>query len=78
MAIGKSGLGGGRVGVHCEILGAGQGNEEERVLERVWFGEFEFLGMVGEQTQPGMDVGGWGGQGRGELFSLRLARARRV
>lgn len=72
---GKPGMGGGRVGVHVEILGASAGGGEERVLERVWFGEFEFLGVNGtggsgeeEEMSGGMEVvGGWGGQGRGEF-----------
>lgn len=61
VAAGKAGIGG-RVGIHCEILGAAASDDDERVLERVWFGEFEYLSDGGEQVgqQPQMDVGGWG------------------
>ncbi|KAL7416316.1 hypothetical protein BDY24DRAFT_230074 [Mrakia frigida] len=81
---GKPGMGGGRVGVHVEILGASAGGGEERVLERVWFGEFEFLGVNGtggsgeeEEMSGGMEVvGGWGGQGRAATHQPTMSQKR--
>jgi hypothetical protein len=70
-----------RIPLYCEILGGAMGTAEESVLERVWFGEFDFgggggIGAVKSDDRTKLSIGGWsdGRQSSGGQFMRQSIR----